>query len=153
FMNKGATGARKKEIIRQEKKKIKKELREKSEEIRKRNEEKYRLVTNKIKDQNIKEQDTRFREEGTRYKIWDSGFKPYTKKHSSKLFDKSAPGYKQRKPIKQTYEQITQKPATGNQQTETDLMPLNKFIAHAGICSRREAAELVKEGKTEVNGS
>jgi len=30
-------------------------------------------------------------------------------------------------------------------------MPLNKFISHAGICSRREAAELVKEGKVKVN--
>jgi 23S rRNA pseudouridine2605 synthase len=31
-------------------------------------------------------------------------------------------------------------------------MPLNKFIAHAGICSRRDAAELVKKGNVEVNG-
>jgi 23S rRNA pseudouridine2605 synthase len=30
-------------------------------------------------------------------------------------------------------------------------MPLNKFIAHSGICSRREAAELVKRGKVLVN--
>ena len=32
-----------------------------------------------------------------------------------------------------------------------EQMPLNKFIAHAGICGRREAAELVKEGKVKVN--
>ncbi len=32
------------------------------------------------------------------------------------------------------------------------IMPLNKFIAHAGVCGRREAAELVKEGKVTVNG-
>ena len=31
-------------------------------------------------------------------------------------------------------------------------MRLNKFIAHAGICSRRKAAELVKAGKVSVNG-
>lgn len=43
------------------------------------------------------------------------------------------------------------KQATSNRQHATD-MPLNKFIAHAGICSRREAAELVKEGKIKVNG-
>lgn len=30
-------------------------------------------------------------------------------------------------------------------------MPLNKFIAHSGICGRREAAEIVKEGKVKVN--
>ena len=43
------------------------------------------------------------------------------------------------------------KPAINNQQQTTE-MPLNKFIAHAGICSRREAAGLVKEGKIKVNG-
>jgi 23S rRNA pseudouridine2605 synthase len=31
-------------------------------------------------------------------------------------------------------------------------MPLNKFIAHTGICGRREAAELVKKGMIKVNG-
>lgn len=31
-------------------------------------------------------------------------------------------------------------------------MPLNKFIAHAGICARRDAAELVKSGVVTVNG-
>ena len=31
-------------------------------------------------------------------------------------------------------------------------MPLNKFIAHAGICARRDAAELVKSGVVSVNG-
>jgi 23S rRNA pseudouridine2605 synthase len=31
-------------------------------------------------------------------------------------------------------------------------MPLNKFIAHSGVCARREAAELVKVGKVKVNG-
>jgi 23S rRNA pseudouridine2605 synthase len=35
---------------------------------------------------------------------------------------------------------------------DTDEMPLNKFIAHAGVCSRRDAAELVKSGKVSVNG-
>ena len=33
----------------------------------------------------------------------------------------------------------------------TELMPLNKFIAHAGISGRREAAELVKKGLVKVN--
>ena len=35
---------------------------------------------------------------------------------------------------------------------ETELLPLNKYIAHGGICSRRDAAELVKQGKVTVNG-
>jgi 23S rRNA pseudouridine2605 synthase len=35
--------------------------------------------------------------------------------------------------------------------TSPEEMPLNKFIAHSGICSRRDAAELVKQGKVSVN--
>lgn len=31
-------------------------------------------------------------------------------------------------------------------------MPLNKYIAHSGQCSRRDAADLVKKGKVKVNG-
>lgn len=31
-------------------------------------------------------------------------------------------------------------------------MRLNKYIAHSGVCSRRKAAELVKDGKIQVNG-
>jgi len=37
-------------------------------------------------------------------------------------------------------------------QQEDELMPLNKFVAHAGVCARREAANLVKEGHVKVNG-
>jgi 23S rRNA pseudouridine2605 synthase len=33
-----------------------------------------------------------------------------------------------------------------------EQMPLNKYIAHAGTCGRREAAELVKSGHITVNG-
>ena len=33
----------------------------------------------------------------------------------------------------------------------TELMPLNKFIAHCGVCSRRDAAELIKQGQVKVN--
>jgi 23S rRNA pseudouridine2605 synthase len=32
------------------------------------------------------------------------------------------------------------------------LMPINKFISHCGICSRRDAADLVKQGKITLNG-
>lgn len=35
---------------------------------------------------------------------------------------------------------------------DTEKMPLNKFLAHGGICGRREAAGLVKEGRVKVNG-
>ena len=63
---------------------------------------------------------------------------------------------------KKTNPTRTPKPHSANPKLQTpnpklptassDLMPLNKFIAHAGVCGRREAAELVKEGKVTVNG-
>lgn len=31
------------------------------------------------------------------------------------------------------------------------LMPLNKFLAHCGVCSRRDAVTIIKEGKVKVN--
>lgn len=34
----------------------------------------------------------------------------------------------------------------------TNLMPLNKFLAHCGICSRRDAVTLITEGKIKING-
>jgi 23S rRNA pseudouridine2605 synthase len=35
---------------------------------------------------------------------------------------------------------------------DADQLPLNKYIAHGGICSRRDAAELIRQGKVTVNG-
>jgi len=32
-------------------------------------------------------------------------------------------------------------------------MPLNKYLAHAGICSRRDAVEIIKTNKVKVNGA
>ena len=47
-------------------------------------------------------------------------------------------------------------PLPGGQESfpneSTGMMPLNKFIAHTGICARREAAEIVKKGLVKVNG-
>ncbi len=36
--------------------------------------------------------------------------------------------------------------------TASEQMPLNKFIAHSGVCSRRDAVDLIKAGKVKVNG-
>lgn len=43
-------------------------------------------------------------------------------------------------------------PASYLRPETSDLMPLNKFIAHAGISGRREAADIVKKGLVKVNG-
>jgi 23S rRNA pseudouridine2605 synthase len=42
-------------------------------------------------------------------------------------------------------------PSTHQRPVTEEKMPLNKFIAYAGICGRRDAAVLVKEGKVKVN--
>jgi 23S rRNA pseudouridine2605 synthase len=44
-------------------------------------------------------------------------------------------------------------PAAKKESPKSDEpIQLNKFIAHAGVCSRRDAAALVKSGKVHVNG-
>jgi 23S rRNA pseudouridine2605 synthase len=42
-------------------------------------------------------------------------------------------------------------PASHLRPETAGMMPLNKFIAHAGVCARRDAAELVKKGLVKVN--
>lgn len=63
-----------------------------------------------------------------------------------------SPSNKAGKPAKATYAgnpmDADKKAAT----TRESLIPLNKYVAHSGVCGRREAAELVKEGKVTVNG-
>jgi 23S rRNA pseudouridine2605 synthase len=43
-------------------------------------------------------------------------------------------------------------PQPAIKQNITGEMPLNKYVAHAGVCSRRDAADLVRSGKVSVNG-
>lgn len=73
------------------------------------------------------------------------------KKEREEFFDKqrNESRVRSQEPVVGSQQPISgyQKPATSNQQ-----MPLNKFIAHAGISGRREAAELVKKGLVKVNG-
>lgn len=92
FINKPLAGAKKKEVLRQEKKKRKKEAREKIEAKKSRPQfiSKQKITIEKKQPKILKNQDE-------------------------------------------------------------NIMPLNKFIAHAGICSRREAADFVKGGKVMVN--
>lgn len=36
--------------------------------------------------------------------------------------------------------------------TSSDILPLNKFLAHTGLCARRKAADYIKAGDVSVNG-
>jgi len=74
-------------------------------------------------------------------------------------FDKAFPlgAKKVSGPFRKKAENADSKPAKprkkdGEQQDEPKEMTLNKYIAHSGTCSRREAAEMVKQGKVKVNG-
>ena len=44
------------------------------------------------------------------------------------------------------------KPTGAAPQAPAQQLPLNKYIAHSGVCSRRDAADLIKLGKVTVNG-
>jgi 23S rRNA pseudouridine2605 synthase len=111
-----------KESIRQEKKKIKAEARAAGEEFRKKKLDKMRGVK---EEKVVKHQ------------------KPTTNHQKNARL----PAITKSATVPQ---QAIPKSTIGQQSSE--LMPLNKFIAHAGVCGRREAAELVKEGKVVVNG-
>jgi 23S rRNA pseudouridine2605 synthase len=58
-----------------------------------------------------------------------------------------------KKPFSPRKEQLipTNKPVSIVKKASEEAMPLNKFVAHCGVCSRRDAAELVKSGKIQVN--
>lgn len=59
------------------------------------------------------------------------------------------PAGKMGSPSKKTAVAVT----SNKKVSDAEKMPLNKFLAHGGICGRREAAGLVKEGRVKVNGA
>lgn len=119
-----------KEAFRQEKKKIKAEARAAGEEMRKKKIEKMRGVEEKA-----------------------SSFKPQASGKTSS-FKHQASGKKSSNSYSKKEHKQEVQPADIPLKKEgsNEQMPLNKFIAHAGVCGRREAADLVKEGKVTVNG-
>jgi len=57
----------------------------------------------------------------------------------------------QRKPARQT-RAIKSRPKPETGKAGEELIRLNRFIAHSGVCSRREADELIRSGLITVNG-
>jgi 23S rRNA pseudouridine2605 synthase len=108
------------------------------------------------------------REEGTK-RTFDTPGKPGRprrdddKKSDSRPFrERTKPAAPRKKkdededaePVKREFKshKIFEKEADFDKPQAEDVMPLNKFIAHSGECSRRDAAELVRQGKVKVNG-
>jgi 23S rRNA pseudouridine2605 synthase len=151
FANK-TKGSAVKEAYRQEKKKNKLEARAAGEEMRRKKIEKMRGITPDKEDKNDPGNS------GPKFRSKDKG-KPGAptrkyEEHKAKSEVRSQKtGIDDRRPA-------TTKPQTPSSEgrdslqtkSSSDQMPLNKFIAHAGVCGRREAAELVKEGKVTVDG-
>ena len=189
FINPKLSGAKKKEVIKQEKKKAKAEVRVKADEERQRNEAKYGLVTKASKESEArnKQYETRNNERDTKYKrqetsgtglkrqasrdnLAERGDKRFgAKPERTTAKNKTAEPFTKRSSTKEappsrytnherTTPNVDQKSVGGrasvytNSKSENELMPLNKFVAHAGVCARREAANLVKEGHVKVNG-
>ena len=73
--------------------------------------------------------------------------KKKAKKERAEFFDKKRADLR----TQQTDPQKKPPPSISRPQT-TEMMPLNKFISHAGVSGRREAAEIVKKGIVKVNG-
>ncbi len=133
-----------KEAFRQEKKKIKADARAAGEEMRKKKIEKMRGIDTGKKDES---QQSKAGNQKSTIKSQKPGFKDRDSKDSA---ERKIRHSKQKEPA--TVSRLSTTPDQKPQTTDAALMPLNKFIAHAGICGRREAAELVKEGKVTVNG-
>ncbi|HSC53630.1 MAG TPA: pseudouridine synthase [Phnomibacter sp.] len=123
FSKKELSGAKKKEAFRQEKKTVKKET------------EAY------FKDKKAKQKAGLIEK-----KTLETGKK--------KLPLKSAPRPEEApaKNAKIVPVKAIDKTAPATPSPDGDNMPLNKYVAHGGLCSRRDAAIWVKEGKIKVNG-
>ena len=157
FANK-TRGSAIKEAFRQEKKKIKQAARAAGEEMRKKKIEKMRGVV--VKDEEPQPAKAKFRPQdkgkpGTPTKKYEvrAPKKQVNTRDTSATPNPAAADAKKstrkKKPDNRVLNADFPKPEN---KPLTESMPLNKFIAHSGVCGRREAAELVKEGKVTVNG-
>jgi 23S rRNA pseudouridine2605 synthase len=174
FMDKGDSGSKKKERIRQEKKKVRQETKEYFEK------KKQEAREARAQGQAGGYQSERGRKDFKKGNEKAPSFKPQAARNTGNEATRQRGNEKgleakrhkgiEKKPAANTEkvqksgtqpQTSNNKPQTGksgtqpetiNQKPQTGSMPLNKFIAHSGICSRRDAADLVKAGKVIVNG-
>ena len=151
FSNK-KKGSAVKEEYRQEKKKAKIEMRAAGEAMRQRKKDKERgipvepLGKNKRIPPVSKRTPSTYVKKGEAPKYGELA-SPFPAK--SKFTNKRTPASMDKADEKRT---ASIGKVTAADDTPFEQMPLNKYIAHAGISGRREAAELVKAGHVAVNG-
>ncbi len=171
FMSKEKKGAAKKEQLRQEKKKWKQEERSKKEERVRMKAEGGRWKKN---DDVSARSDNRNDKPGHQKPGFDNrNSKTRNRPYKFENKDPKSGGRKPKLQIRKATSDTDKKPTISSTRRQersdppsvsgirrvandssriADTMPLNKFIAHGGLCSRRDAAELVKGGKVKVNG-
>ncbi|HKH61548.1 MAG TPA: pseudouridine synthase [Flavitalea sp.] len=151
------SGARKKEKIRQEKKKARLETKEYFEQKKKAARHGFisadsRNETNQSRKDPIPPKHSASERKHILHKKTDKA------KTNTDRSESSFKGDKKTSQVKITSKPQSQKQDSGSSITSAPVnpshaaMPLNKFVAHAGICSRRDAADLVKSGTVTVNG-
>jgi 23S rRNA pseudouridine2605 synthase len=71
---------------------------------------------------------------------------------SDRRNSRSERGAKDSKPVKNRHQAPNTPRKKEGQRKDDETMRINKYIAHSGICSRREADEYIAEGRVKVNG-
>jgi 23S rRNA pseudouridine2605 synthase len=153
------SGAKKKEKIRQEKKKVRQETKEYFEQKKKAARQGFIATTSPV-------------EKKSNQDLTPKQFSQSAQNKKADHTPKKNPSLKpQQEPRLQAKDKKTIQKNPPNSKLQSDhlkhpsptnpenpkhqapgSMPVNKFIAHAGICSRRDAADVVKSGTVTVNG-
>lgn len=154
FINKEPKGAKKKELIKQQKRKQKAKTKFAGEESRRRKFEKQAPrfesrnskpeIKNVSHTENKSTSDNRYKTESRNTKTEIQNVSRNQNNQTSNIRHKT----ENRKPETPNFQP---KILNVQQQTSGTIMPLNKFIAHAGVCGRREAVELIKQELVTVN--
>jgi len=159
------SGAKKKEKIRQEKKKTRLETKEYFEQKKKASRQGFNDSISEDEKKRRHPEETSKKNQATK-----SNNRGAAKQHTQKLNTAVKPGgpsqiLDKEKVISTPNQKHADPKKSGNlvnpgqnpinsptPKNPSQEMPLNKFVAHAGICSRRDAAALVKSGTVSVNG-
>jgi 23S rRNA pseudouridine2605 synthase len=74
-------------------------------------------------------------------------------KDQKKVATDAKPAFNKKLAAPQDKDVVSSKDKITTPQNNGATLPLNKYVAHAGVSSRRAAATMVKEGKVTVNGT